>query len=370
MVRLDRNEAEVPLIQRALPCALPPVLAVGAYLKNTLCAFRGNVAFLSETPRTLSDRAAREAFAQEAQEFLRAYAPRYIAHDLHPDFPSTLWAEANGPSCDIPCLPIQHHHAHIAALMAEKNITAPVLGLALDGYGMGTDGGAWGGELMRVDSRGFRRLGHLYSLLQPGGDKAARAPWRMGAAALWSLGRSDEIASRFSAFPGAVLLDALMTANFNSPPTSSAGRLFDAACGLLGVKPIAAFEGEAPMALEALAEENIVDSQGWTLSGDPLILDFRPLLSALCDCTPEKGAALFHGTLIAGLIAWAQRARDRTGISTLLCAGGCFLNKRLVAGLRDQAESAGLNVVFHEALSPGDASLSLGQAYAAALAME
>ncbi len=352
------------MIKIQLPRSLPTVIGVGAFLKNTLCAIKGDTAQLGLTGRTLDSVEAVTVFEAEADHLFKEFSPAALAHDLHPDFPSTRWAQRTGARC----LPIQHHHAHIAALMAEKGIEAPVIGLSLDGFGLGLDGKAWGGEILAVDPRGMKRLGHLSPLPQPGGDRAAREPWRMGAAALYAMGQGDQIPARFAAFPGAGLLAQMMDKEPLAPPTSSAGRLFDAACGLLGVKPIAAFEGEAPMALESMVTEPAILPKGWRFQeGAPWQLDFRPLLAALDPADPVAGANLFHGTLAAGLLAAARRAADETGCEKVLASGGCFLNKRLVQAMKEGAQALGLQLIFHESLSPGDVSLSLGQAYAAAL---
>jgi hydrogenase maturation protein HypF len=352
-----------------LPRALPPVLGAGAFLKNTLCLIQDDRALITRDNGSLDSIAAIEGYERTAAELLAQaeIKPIAVAHDLHPDFASTHFALKSG----LKPFAIQHHHAHIAAIMAEHGTTTPVLGLALDGFGLGLNNESWGGELLRVDATGFQRLGHLALLPQPGGDIAARQTWRMGAAALRSLGRDDEITTRYAAFPNASTLATMMERGINCPPTSSAGRLFDAACGLLGVKPMAAFEGEAPMALEAMVREPKVDETGWTIteSETTSILDMRPLLERLTELPPQPGAELFHGTFIAALADWAQKAAEQTGIRTVACGGGCFLNKVLREGLEQRMMAANLLPLFPKNLSPGDAAISCGQAFAAALAI-
>jgi hydrogenase maturation protein HypF len=286
-----------------------------------------------------------------------------VAHDLHPDFHSTRYAQ----SLDLPLVPVQHHHAHAAALAAEHGHDGPLLGLSLDGFGLGKDNQAWGGELLLVDGPGWQRLGHLAELVQPGGDAAAREPWRMAAAALHKLGRGAEIAERFPDIPAAALLGGVLDKGFNCVPTSSAGRLFDAACGLLGVHPVAQFEGQAPMALEALATAPEALPGGWAIS-EAGVLDCLPLLDALASCTDAgSGANLFHGTLAAALAAWVIRAAKLSGVRVVALGGGCFLNKVLTAGLAARLAEAGLTCLTAAKVSPGDAGLSLGQAWVAAL---
>ena len=186
----------------------------------------------------------------------------------------------------------------------------------------------------------------------------------MGAAALHALGRGGEIASRFAQFPAAQRLGPMLDRRLNSPSTSSAGRLFDAACGLLGIHPVADFEGQAPVALEALATAPLVLEDGWRL--DRGTLDFRPLLAALAGCDDAKqGANLFHGTLAAGMAEWARVAAETTGIDTVALGGGCFLNRVLTNDLAARLETAGLRPLTAQTLTPGDAALSLGQAWIA-----
>lgn len=349
----------------ALSRPLPPTLGLGAFLKNTVCAIDGRAALLSRDVGNLDTVEAIRGFEATVGELLERLPgrPRAVAHDLHPDFHSTRYAYGLG----VETVAVQHHHAHVAAVMAEHGIESPVLGLALDGFGLGPGNESWGGELLRVDRQGYARLGRLYRLKQPGGDAAARQPWRMGAAALHALGRDGEIATRFAAMPGAGVIARLLSGSVNAPETSSCGRLFDAACGLLGVRLVAAFEGEAPMELERMAAAPRVLDGGWRVDGDG-VLDCRPLLDALAGMDAVDGANAFHGTLAAALVDWAARAARSTGIATVALCGGCFLNKVLTARVFDGLRSKDLNPLLPMNVTPGDGAVSLGQAWATAVA--
>jgi hydrogenase maturation protein HypF len=346
-----------------LPRAVPPVLALGAFLKNTICLTRGDVAYLSPVHGDLGTPEAIATFeaSVEAMVCELGVTPVRVAHDLHPDFHSTRFAQG----LDLPAVPVQHHHAHAAAVAAEHGHDGPVIGLSLDGFGLGPGNQSWGGELLYCAGADYRRLGHLALLPQPGGDVAAREPWRMAAAALHVLGRGEEIASRWPAIPAAARLSMVLDKGLNSPPTSSAGRLFDAACGLLGIHPLAAFEGQAPMALEALVTAPQAITDGWTLGGG--VLDFTPLLSRLASCPDAvHGANLFHGTLIAALSEWCAQAATETGCRTITLGGGCFFNKVLSTGLVAALTARGLQALTALKASPGDPGLSVGQAWIAA----
>lgn len=365
------NAAPLIACKIPLPAPLPPVLGTGAFLKNALCLIQGQEAWISREVGSLDSLEAIHAFQETAQDLLSAaaFAPIAVAHDRHPDFYATRWALESG----LPPLAIQHHHAHIAAVMAEHGLEEPVLGLALDGFGLGDNDESWGGELLLVDGPRFQRLGHLYPLPQPGGDRAAREPWRMGAAALWSLGRGAEIAARYAGFTGAGQLALVMDKGLNAPMTSSAGRLFDAACGLLGVKILSAFEGEAPMELERIAAESgvesiLIDSSLWRIDSS-LILDMRPLLETLSSRPLAEGAALFHAVFAGALLDWTLKAAPKTGIRKIALGGGCFFNKLLRDGLTRGMIASGLTPLFPKALPVGDTALALGQAYAAALSL-
>lgn len=346
-----------------LPRAVPSVLAVGAFLKNTICVTRGATAYLSPVHGDLSTPEAIAAFEASAEALVAELdvSPVRVAHDLHPNFHSTRFAQ----SLDLPQIPVQHHHAHAAAVAAEHGHDGPVIGLSLDGFGIGPDNESWGGELLYCQGADYRRLGHLAHLAQPGGDVAAREPWRMAAAALHKLGRGAEIAGRWPDLPAAARLGLMLDKGVNSPPTSSAGRLFDAVCGLLNIHPVAAFEGQAPMALEALTTAPILMTDGWSLEAG--VLDFAPLLARLAACPDAaEGANLFHGTLAAALTEWCGWAAGETGCRTITLGGGCFFNKVLSRLLVPALAARGLRPLTALKASPGDPGLSVGQAWIAA----
>lgn len=350
-----------------LPYTGPSVLACGAWLKNTVCITRGNEAFVSQHIGDL-DHAGTRRMLGETVDYLvdiLDVQPQVVAHDLHPDFYSTQFAQAYAAKRDLPVFAVQHHHAHIAAICAEHRFTEPVLGLAMDGVGLGADGSAWGGELLRVAGTQYERLGHLAPITMPGGDRAAREPWRMAAAALHDMNRADEIARRFPDQQGAEMVADMLQRKINCVATSSMGRWFDAAAGLLGVREIQSYEGQAAMLLEGLAERHgkvVPLALGYihTAQND---LDFRPLLAKLADCKDAPyGAALFHATLAEGLCAWLQRAAGRTGIKHIALGGGCFLNNILTQALTDSLTVHGLNVLTAQQLPPNDGAISFGQA--------
>ncbi len=361
-IRRARGFTPVPI---RLAHEVPSVIALGAQLKTTVTVTRGCEAFVSQhigdlvTPEAV-------AFLEETLGHLLSILevePVAIACDLHPDFATSRLADRLGP----PVYPVQHHHAHVAAIAAEHHIEGPLLGLSLDGFGLGSDGGAWGGELLCVDGEHFERLGHLAPLPAPGGDRAAREPWRMAAAALHSLGRTADIERRFADEPLARSVSNMLALGIGCEPTNSMGRLFDAAAGLLGVSHCQAFEGEAAMRLESFVTETAVLAEGWRIEDG--VLDFLPLLGHLADSMePAFGAALFHGTLIAALVEWAAKTASARGLNVVALGGGCFLNKALTEGIVEGLAAKGIVALVARAVPPNDGGLSLGQAFVAASA--
>lgn len=348
-----------------LPHEVPPVLAVGAHLKNTVCFTRGREAFVSQYVGDL-DNAPTVRFLSETVRHLEKtleVAPVAVAHDLHPDFHSTRLAESLG----LPLVPVQHHHAHVAAVLAEHRVTTPAVGLALDGFGLGTDGGAWGGELLYVDGARFERLGHLRPLRQPGGDVAARQPWRMAVAALFELGRGDEVPRRFGALGLTPAFLDMVQKGVRAPWTTSCGRLFDAACGLLGVRLNASYEGEAPMVLESLVRRPRVLEGTWRVKDG--VLDVLPLLDALIGRPEADGADVFHGTLAAALVDWALPAVQARASGVVVLSGGCVMNAVLTQALVAGFARHGVEALVPRQVPANDGGLSLGQAWIAARSM-
>jgi hydrogenase maturation protein HypF len=364
-IYVRRARGTVPqAIKLARP--VPSILAVGGHLKNTVCITRGDEAFLSQHVGDLDNAATCRFFEETIDHLLSVLQvePELVAHDRHPDFHATRYALGSG----LPTIAVQHHHAHVAAVMAEHRIEERLLGLALDGFGLGSADQSWGGELLLVEGPRWRRVGHLSPLPQPGGDAATTQPWRMGAAALARMGRVAEIPERFARQVGAALVAQTLERSVNTPPTSSCGRLFDAACGLLGVQLNSSFEGQAPMRLEALVTRPEVMRHGWRLQSG--VLDMLPLLERLLECGPEAGANLFHGTLIAATSDWVEAAASAHAETRIILSGGCFLNRVLTEGLSSALARRGIEVVVPRQAPPNDGALSLGQAWVAALSCE
>ena len=364
-VRRARGYTPVPI---RLATGGPSILAVGAFLKNTVCVTRDDEAYLSQHIGSLDNAPTCQALDEAIDHLcdVLEITPQAIAHDLHPDFYSTRLAARLAQAQAVPLVAVQHHHAHIAAVLAEHRVDGPVLGLALDGVGLGTDGGAWGGELLHVDGADFERIGHLHEIALPGGDRAAREPWRMAAAVLHALGRADEIASRFDQ-PAAGTVQQMLVQGVNCPLTSSMGRWFDAAAGLLRVRDRQSFEGQAPMLLEGLAARHgPVAALPNAFRLREGVLDLLPLLAILADETDAaRGAALFHATLVEAVAQWCVTSARIQGLGTVVLGGGCFNNAILAQGLRQRLMAEHLDVLEAQQAPPNDGGLSLGQAWVA-----
>ncbi|MDR0736193.1 MAG: carbamoyltransferase HypF [Zoogloeaceae bacterium] len=388
---LPAADAAPIFIRRArgyTPIAIPmaedglPVLALGAYLKNAICLTRGREAFLSQHIGSL-DNADSLLFLEETAGHLMktlAVKPEIIAHDLHPDYPSSRLAQTLAARLSVPAIGIAHHHAHLAAVCAERHLRGPVLGLALDGVGLGPDGALWGGELLLLQSTNCHRLGHLLPLPLPGGDKAALEPWRMGASFLHRAGLCGEIlpwiARRFPALAleaSAQSLAILLEKNLHCPPSTSMGRVFDAAAALLGVRAVNQYEAQAAMQLESLAlrhEEKRGDGETLPLERTCVlnagILDLSPLLlTLLTEPDAARGASRFHGSLARALAHWVGAAAEETGIRALAASGGCLQNALLAQHLTKACAAANLTLHLPRAAPPGDGGLALGQAWVA-----
>jgi hydrogenase maturation protein HypF len=392
---VNQPELHTQILPREAPRR---VLAVGAWLKNTACKLEDAHVRWSPLHGDLAEPAQCEALEASLAALLadgpgsqgdRGGRIDAIAHDLHPDFFSTQLAQRWAHELGVPAMGVQHHHAHIAALQAEHGIQVPVIGLALDGVGLGTDGVAWGGELLWVDGAKWSRLGHLTPLRLAGGDVAAREPWRLAAATLHALGRVDEAPVRLGRYhseAGLKLIGSMLNKGLNSPWATGAGRWFDAAAGILGMGERQAFEAQAAIALEKAATAWLADHTLLAQAEDTPILahgelNLLPLMNRLwgldASTRQGQGAALFHVSLANGLARWAVQAALRHGVEHIALGGGCFYNRlltqRLIDGIARLCRDAGrapLRVLQAQALSCGDAGLALGQAWAVSQAAE
>jgi hydrogenase maturation protein HypF len=377
LLRRARGYAPAPL---ELPVATPvPLLAVGPHLKNTLTLAHGDRAWISQHIGDLEGLETVEHFRQVLDRLRRLFnlEPEVAVRDLHPGYLSTRLAEEMGLTRVIP---VQHHHAHIAAVMAEHGMTEPVVGIACDGTGYGDDGRIWGAELLVCDLASYRRLAHLRYAPMPGGDLAARTPWR---AACGYLSLEPAVAPAFRlAFEGVnprerAVAERQVAASLNAPLASSLGRLFDAAAAVLGVRRVSAYEGQAAMELEALAGRRLASAVSPPVmppSGEPWVLDPVPLLVELGERrrsgeTPEDLAAAFHTAVADAITGLAASACEREGLRFVALGGGVFQNARLLVSVREGLEARGLRVLMPRRLGPNDGAVSYGQAAVAAMRM-
>lgn len=373
LLRRARGYAPLPL---ALPIATPqPLLAVGPLLKNTFTLAAGRDAFVSQHIGDLDNLETLEHFhtAVAAYRALFNVTPAVAVRDQHPGYTSTRAAEELG----VPVTAVQHHHAHIAAVLGEHAIIGPVVGIAFDGTGFGDDGCTWGAEFLVADLRGYRRVGQLRYAPLPGGDLAARSPWRAAAGyASLDQGAADALAPAFAGVANAAraTVERQIVANLNAPQASSMGRLFDAAAAVLGVRREAAYEGQAAMELEALAGDlaaeplpfpaMLGESGRWELDPVPLLAALGTARAAGADV--RRLAAAFHESVAASAALLAGRLAADERLDTVALGGGCFQNARLLASLGRRLTARGLRVVTARRLPPNDGAISYGQAVIAA----
>jgi hydrogenase maturation protein HypF len=353
---------------------LNEVLAFGGELKSTFCLTKGRYAILSQHIGDMENFETMQFF-QETLDRLQALfrvTPQAVAHDLHPAYWSTRLALASPIERK---LPVQHHHAHIVSCMAENHLRGPVIGVAFDGTGLGTDQKIWGGEFLVADRADFTRRAHLRYVPLPGGDAAVRQPWRMALSYL-----HDTFGSRLPddvlQFPGVspreiALVDVMLARNIQTVDTSSCGRLFDAVAAMLCLASTTTFEGQAAIALEtsaARASRTISDHYPFDITADaPMILDFRgtieKIASEILDRKPaEEIAAKFHNTLAAAVIEVCLRIRSSDGLSQVCLSGGTFQNHFLLERTVVQLRLSGFEVFLHSQVPANDGGLSLGQA--------
>ena len=361
-----------------LPLAGAPVLACGAELKNTFCVTRGQQAYVSQHIGDLTGYGSYTFFEEAVPDLCRLLEvqPAMVAHDLHPDYLSTRFAETLGGEK----VAVQHHHAHIASCMVDNGCREPVIGVARDGTGHGPDGTVWGGEFLVADLKAYRRALHFKPYPLPGGDAAVRFPSRMALSVLvsegiepadWPAGHADTPPLLPSA-EEQKLLQHLIRAGTHSPLTSSAGRLFDAVSALLGVCGSISYEGQAAIRLQTTAAGKIRGRYRFDIANDAL--DFGPAVHAMlrdlhAGVPRERIAAMFHNTVAGAAAEACALLRQQTGIENVALSGGVFQNELLLNLLVDGLRDRGFTVLTQQTVPPNDAGIALGQA-AVALARQ
>jgi hydrogenase maturation protein HypF len=291
--------------------------------------------------------------------------PVAVAHDLHPGYLSTRWAEKSGARL----IGVQHHHAHIVSVMAEHGLRGEVIGVALDGTGFGPDGTVWGGEFLVVTRADFERIAHLKQYRLPGGEKAVEEPWRMAVSVLTSenqirLIEETIVSSKYR------IVRRMVEAGFNAPLTSSAGRLFDAVAALLGLCDVATYEAQAAIRLEAAADPAVTGHYPFDLRDG--VLDFGRTLCAVLADRENVGlaAARFHNTVVAGIVRVCEWVREERGLKRVALSGGVFQNEWILSRTTAALRERGFAVFTNTFVPPNDGGLALGQVAIAAERMK
>jgi len=376
LMRRSRGYAPDPV---RLAVEAPPLLATGAELKNTFCLARGRYAFLSHHIGDLENYETLRAFEEGVRHFERLFRvqPELIAYDLHPDYLATRYALARACEENLPALGVQHHHAHIAACMAENDLSGEqrVIGAAFDGTGYGADGAVWGGEFLLADYRGYERAMHLKYAPLPGGDRAAREPWRMALSWLHTAGLAwDEdlppvqhalsMASSAGMPPLAVVQRQIET-GLNSPATSSMGRLFDAVAALAGVRQVVSYEAQAAIELEALTSGREPAFYEFQIANG--VIDPMPVLAAVIEDL-RRGVELpvmatrFHAGVARMTLEVCLELRRSHGLNNVALSGGVWQNTFLLALTVGLLQQEKFHVLLHRQTPANDGGLALGQA--------
>jgi hydrogenase maturation protein HypF len=370
-IRRSRGYSPFPV---KLPFDVQQLLAAGSELKNTFCITNGDYAFLSHHIGDMENYETLQSFEQGVEHFEKLFRvkPVAIAHDMHPNYLATRYALERAEREGLPTIAVQHHHAHIAACMAEHGLNEPVIGISFDGTGYGDDGAIWGGEILVADYQNYQRAAHLEYFPLPGGDASIKKPARMALSLLWSLGLDwdDELTpvKEFCA-EDLVTLRIQLERKINTPQTSSIGRLFDAVAALAGVRQKVNYEGQAAIEFEALADESEGESYPFGLDqgqirvravADALIAD------VMAGIPTPKISARFHNGLSNALRIVTNDLRASNQINTVVLSGGVWQNITLLRRTLSLLRNDGFEVYIHREVPTNDGGLSLGQAVIAA----
>ena len=364
VLRRARSRAPTPL---PLAVEVVPTLGTGAELHGAFCLAAGRRAYLSQHIGDLTTEEAMASFGSALDRYERVFGlePELVAHDLHPDFLSSRFAQ----ELSLPMVAVQHHHAHVASVMAEHGLDGRVIGVAFDGFGLGTDGTAWGGEFLVCDAAAADRAGHLRTVSLPGGDAAVRHPWRMALAHADDAGVADE-ALTLLGVPADQADPVLRQVRLPgaATTTSSVGRLFDAVAALVGLVDVATYEGHPAMLLEQVAEGSATREYGFDVGVEDgtIELDARPIVRAvvrdLLRGRPRgEVAGRFHRTMTAATFEVCRAIRGATGLGRVCLSGGVFNNDLLTSDLVARLETAGFEVFLPRESPVGDGGIALGQ---------
>ena len=366
-IRRSRGYVPEPIL---LARAGPSVFATGAMWKNAFALTSGRRAFLSQHIGDVSDADNAAHFEETFRRFsaLLRLEPELIACDLHPDYPTTAFAQRLAEERGLPLVQVQHHHAHVAATLAEHRIEGRAIGVSMDGAGLGADGAIWGGEFFIADQASYDRKFHLRYVPMPGGEKAVLEPDRMALAHLTAAVGADEARARMQRYLGpercASLLEIMKRRRY-SPPTSSCGRLFDAVAALLDVRHSITYEGQAACELEAITDESERGSYAFCYDGGEI--DCAPVFRLVCEDLDEGTkapviAARFHNAVVEMIREGCRRLREETGIVRVALSGGVMQNRLLVDRTVPVLRQEGFNVLLRRRVPPNDGGICLGQA--------
>jgi hydrogenase maturation protein HypF len=373
---LRRSRGYVPRSVK-LPATQRSVLAVGAELKAAVCLTREDRAFMSQHIGDLKNAATLRSLEETVAHLERILEikPDMVAHDLHPDYLSSVYAAGLK---EVPLVPVQHHHAHMAACMAENGLNGETIGVVYDGVGYGLDGAIWGGEFLLGDYRVFRRCAHFRNVPMPGGDAAVKEPLRMVISYLHDVCGNALYDVRLPCLAEVgererQIYLKMLERGINSPLTSSCGRLFDAVAAMIGIRNRISYEGQAAIELEALAEEaetETVYPYGIASTDESLVLDMRLMLMGIvadieADETRSLIARRFHNTIAMATTDVCEKIRSASGVNQVVLSGGSFQNKLLTEGIYSGLIAKEFEVFTHRLVPPNDGGLALGQAVVA-----
>ncbi|MAT98126.1 MAG: carbamoyltransferase HypF [Anaerolineaceae bacterium] len=365
-LRRSRGYAPFPV---KLPFTVPPTLAVGGELKSTFCLAKGEYGYMSQHIGDMENLETLDAFATAVSHYKAIFRtePERLVCDLHPGYLSTRWAQEQA---DVPVVAVQHHHAHIASVMAEHRLDgrSPVIGFSFDGTGYGSDGAVWGGELLLADYHGFERAAHLKYVPLAGGNVAVKRPYRLALAHLHAAGLAwDDALPCVAACKNAEqrVLRQMLEREINTVPTSSMGRLFDAVASLLGIRQTVTYEGQAAIELEVVAAPDVTEQYQFDLSGD--LFDAAPIFAAIvkdlqAGLATAVIAAKFHNAVADLIVRLSLQMRKQHGLNQVALSGGVFQNVTLLETAVRQLHHHNFTIFTHRLVPPNDGGLALGQA--------